>query len=74
MWSAEELQQLVYDLYPNHPLELVGVHFGHCDKGKKTVNDSDAEDVRTLESTVKRARLLILPCRDLPVPVRAVSS
>lgn len=66
-----EFEEQIAAWYPHQPLRLVGFKFGISDKGRKINTVGTFDSMASLETSVKKGKLLIIPNRDIPLPDRA---
>ena len=64
-WSWAELEEFVASLYPNLPIQLVGITYFQCKKGKQ-LRQLEVASVYQIQSSLGRGRLVVVPKRDLP--------
>lgn len=68
-WDKEEIDQYIYSLYPEAPLELVGFRLAKLDRQNKIIPIT-YDNVENLRNNVNQSKIVIIPNRDLPLPSR----
>ena len=69
LWPVDVLEQYIYGLYPNQPLQLVGFKYAQFDKQKRIKVQDSIVSVKQLATYIGKGRLLIIPNRDSPQPL-----
>ncbi|CAH0562834.1 unnamed protein product [Brassicogethes aeneus] len=66
-WSLNELEQYIYSLYPNAPLQLTGFTYAKLNRQRKiTKLSASIENVEQLKDAICQGMMILVPNRDLP--------
>lgn len=66
-WSLPQLEDFIYQCYPQHPLQLVGFQYAKCLKGaKRELQIVNSNNVTDLASTIRAGKVYIVPNREIP--------
>ncbi|CAG2225217.1 unnamed protein product [Mytilus edulis] len=70
-WSLPQLEDFIYQCYPQHPLQLVGFQYAKCLKGaKRELQIVNSNNVTDLASTIRAGKVYIVPNREIPATQR----
>ncbi|CAC5375022.1 HUWE1 [Mytilus coruscus] len=70
-WSLPQLEDFIYQCYPQHPLQLVGFQYAKCLKGaKRELQIVHSNNVTDLASTIRAGKVYIVPNREIPATQR----
>lgn len=72
-WKTEDIENYIYSLFPNIPLQLVGFRLAKTDRQKKLLG-VQIEDGKQLKEVFGRSLIVIIPNRDLPLPAPEIIS
>ncbi|KAF5287101.1 hypothetical protein FQA39_LY16086 [Lamprigera yunnana] len=67
-WNTEEMEDYICSLYPKVPLKLVGFKLAKMDRQKKLLY-INVDNVKNLREAIGQSQIVIIPNRDLSVPV-----
>ncbi|EEZ98856.1 uncharacterized protein LOC661786 [Tribolium castaneum] len=65
-WTIDQINEHIYSLYPDVPLQTIGFKMGKCDRTKKVFILKPVENTKELKEELGNSKLIILPNEELP--------
>ncbi|XP_044258654.1 uncharacterized protein LOC123007423 [Tribolium madens] len=65
-WNIDQINDYIYSLYPDVPLQTIGFKMGKCDRTKKVFILKRVENTKELKEELGNSKLIIIPNEELP--------